>query len=234
VSRSLAQVPPGGDPRTTARTVGIVAAVAGGALLVTGIVLLVRSRRRGLDGFGRPQLVAETRKGSKMSRLYSGKLPTAERVALIQDLVFKSVKDPDVNRLGLQITHGCPARDKACEARAIDAWTRRNIRYTGDIGAIKLGRNGPVEPIDRYQTARRTIEAGGEDCDGHAALNAALLAVNGIEPRLRVTAETPGGEDGHIYAGALLGGRFVALDTTLPNGRLGVEAPFARFRDFPA
>jgi len=78
------------------------------------------------------------------------------------------------------------------------------------------------------------------NCDDQSILVATLLALNGIEPRLRVTAESKVADWGHIYPVALLpknssNGKAVTLDTTLPgNNRFGVEIPFAKHLDFPA
>jgi len=132
---------------------------------------------------------------------------------------------------GLVTVSGVELSRDASEAR---------VRYTGDIAPIKQGSKGPVEGIDLYQTAWRTWEFAGGDCDDQGILIAALLALNGIEPRLRVTAESKAADFGHIYPGALLpknasNGKFVALDATLPgNNRFGVEVPYARSLDFPA
>jgi transglutaminase-like putative cysteine protease len=162
-----------------------------------------------------------------------------ERLATIQDLVHQSVQDPRIRKLALQITSKCPERDGKCEAEAVYQAIKKRVRYTGDIGPIKLGRNGPVEGIDLFQSAYRTWEFGGGDCDDHAILASALLAANGLEPQLRVTAESRGGDWGHIYALAGLPkeepSKWVALDTTLPgNKRFGYEVPFAKKVDFPA
>jgi len=169
---------------------------------------------------------------------HRSKMPIKERAGLLQDLVYKSVQDPEMRKLALQITKDCPARDGQCEAKAIDAWVRRNIRYTGDIGPHKLGRNGPVEGVDLFQTAARTVEFGGGDCDDQSVLNCTLAILNGMACKFRITSPTKrSGVDDftHIYAMAGLPknkpGRFVAMDTTLPGGKLGTEYPFGKSLD---
>lgn len=149
-----------------------------------------------------------------------------------------------MRKLALQITSQCPERDGECEARAVYKAVKGRVRYTGDVGAIKLD-SGSVETVDLYQSPWRTWEFKGGDCDDNVALNATLLALNGITPRLRVTSRTrdPGVEDyGHIYSVACLPKtmddeckRTIALDTTLPGSdKYGVEAPYGKKKDFPA
>lgn len=168
----------------------------------------------------------------------SGDMPIEQRLATIQDLVEKSIQDPEMRKLALKVTAHCPERDGECEAKAVYDFVKANVRYTGDIAPIRWS-NGTVEGVDLYQTARRTIELGGGDCDDQAIVNATLLALNGITPRLRVV-KTRGAPDWeHIYAGALLpkgsGNKFVALDTTLPGtDKFGIEPPYHKHVDFDA
>lgn len=171
---------------------------------------------------------------------YRGNLSINKRAGILQDLVWQSVQDPAMRKLALSITHNCPARDGECEARAIYNWTRKNIRYTGDVAPVKQGRHGSVEGIDLFQAAKRTVEFRGGDCDDHAVLNATLLALNGITPKFRITAPKGAGSSdwSHIYTTAGLSknnpSKWLALDTTLPGNYFGVEAPYGNHIDFPA
>ncbi len=169
----------------------------------------------------------------------SDDMPIEERVASIQDLVWKGVHDGRLRKLALQVTKHCPERDGLCEAKAVYDYVKRNVRYTGDVGPVKMGRGGPVEGVDVFQRGDRTLEFGGGDCDDHSILIATLLAHNGITPRLRVTASSRNSEDEHIYPLAGLPknspSKWVALDTTLPgSNKFGVEMPAGRVTDFPA
>jgi len=162
------------------------------------------------------------------------KMPIEMRLATIQDLIHKSVQDPEMRKLALQITARCEERDKMCEGHAIYDYIKRNIRYTGDVGPIRHP-DGQVEGIDLYQSARRTVEFRGGDCDDHNILAGTLLALNGLTPRLRVVKAKKDPDWSHIFAGFTDTGKFVALDTTLPgNSNFGVEAPYHKAIDFDA
>lgn len=216
---------------------GIVAIGAGAALAITGAVLYFRSR--GMLGLGKPaKAVNHTRvAGMKLTHFRDSEMPIQQRVGIIQDLVWKSIQDPRMRKIALKVTRHCPARDGECEARAIYKFVKKNVRYTGDVGTVKMGKNGPSEGVDLFQSAWRTLEFGGGDCDDQTILNSTLLALNGINPRMRVTAPR-GGTWQHIYALAGLPKngptKWVALDTTLPNGKFGTEVPFGKKRDFVA
>jgi hypothetical protein len=220
--------------------VGIVLAVVGAALGVTGIALLVRERRKqkGLDGpLGK--LVGERKEGDMTLKHYSDPLmPIDKRVGIIQDMVWKSVRDPRMRKIALGVTQHCPARDGECEARAIFDYVKRNVRYTGDVAPIKKGKDGPVEGVDYFQSAWRTLEIKGGDCDDHSIEVATILALNGISPKLRVTSPRGSKTYAHIYAIAGLPKnnptKWIALDTTLPDGKFGQEAPSGKKRDFVA
>lgn len=218
-----------------------------------GVGLLALRRNNALSGLGfqkgrlitkvhAPTPVLQEEKsdsGMVIKHRRSSHMSIEERVGNIQDLVWKSVTDPDMRKLALQITRHCPERDGNCEAKAIYKAIKRRVRYTGDVAPLKIGgRNGPLEPIDYYQSAKRTWEFGGGDCDDHSILAATLLTLNGIPARVRVTAEDKVSDWGHIYALAGLpktGPRkWAALDTTLPgDNRYDYEVPYGRHLDFP-
>lgn len=226
---------------------------AGFGLAGLGGLLLWRQRRSFLSGeLGRGQLVTERHAltpkideyvdpatGMKVTHRRSAGMPIEERVASIQDLVWKSVADPEMRKLALAITRNCKERDGMCEAEAIYKAVKKRVRYTGDVAPLKIGgRNGPVEPVDLYQSAKRTWEFGGGDCDDMAILVSTLLTLNGITARLRVTAESKLGDWSHIYVVAglpkLNPKKWVPIDATLPgSNKFDYEVSFAKNLDFP-
>jgi len=211
---------------------------AGGAAAAIGTVLYFRNRSGGL-GRTRPKVIGRTKKNGKVLTHYrDASMPIEMRVGLIQDKVWESVQDPEMRKLALAITQKCPARDGECEARAIFNYVKKNVRYTGDVAPVKMGRNGPVEAIDYFQSAKRTVEFKGGDCDDHSGLLATMLALNGITPRMRVTAPRKNETWRHIYTVAGLPKenptRWIALDTTLDPAKFGKEAQYAKHKDFAA
>lgn len=232
-----------------------------GAAGVLGVALLAMSKRHNLHGatLRGAYREADSAVSGTIPRLVPGRSLTPgkkpklvqhvqksmsidERVAILRDVGHESIKDPAIRKLALQITRGCRSRDGVCEARAIYDWIHKNIRYTGDIGPHHHGRNGPYEGIDVFMTAARTVEFGGEDCDGHAVLACALGIENGFTCRYRITAptNTPGADDwSHIYA--MLGmpkndpKKWIPIDTTLPNGNMfNREYPYGKKQDYDA
>jgi hypothetical protein len=238
------------------KRVGLALGALGVGAAVAGLVMLAK-RQTQLNGLGArlgllnpkyrfvdrkfrqaPMVGSSEAGGMRIEHRRSPDMPIEERVASIQDLVWKGVQDPRMRKLALQITKHCPERDGLCETKAVFDYVKKHVRYTGDVAPVKMGRNGPIEGVDLFQAGKRTLEFGGGDCDDHSTLISTLLALNGIMPRLRVTAQTRNGEDSHIYAIAGLPkenpGKWVALDTTLPGHKFGVEYPAGRITDFPA
>ena len=136
------------------------------------------------------------------------------------------LRDPQMRQIGLAATEVCNARDDRCELEAIYDFVKSNIRYTGDI-TYK----------DTFQSAFRTLQYAGGDCDDHASLCAVLAMENGFQCKFRITSNYGTTWD-HIYC--IVGvpkldpRGWVALDTTLPGpGRFGKEPPNAKYKDFP-
>jgi len=149
-----------------------VSAAVGVGLVVWGGYRLYR-QRQGLGG-SNPLITRKTPQAALVSSYTNGgmktemradrDMPIEQRVATIQDLVYKSAQDPKMRKLALDITNKCPERDGTCEARAIYDAVKGRVRYTGDIAAIKHGAKGRHEGIDLYQSAWRTWEFKGGDC----------------------------------------------------------------------
>jgi len=162
-----------------------------------------------------------------------------DRVVLLRRLVWQGenafdsksppvggLRDPRMRQIGLAVTQVCRARDDRCELAAIFEFVKTNIRYTGDI-----------TQKDTFQSAWRTLQLGGGDCDDHAVVNAVLAMENGFETRFRITSNTGATWD-HIYCLAAVPKvaprKWIALDTTLPGtNKFGVEPPRAKYQDFP-
>jgi transglutaminase-like putative cysteine protease len=217
------------------------ALLAGGVILTAGSIYYL-SRRRGKElGRSFEPVEIDTDEGYKLTAYRSARMPIKERMDILQDLTAKSIRDPRMRKIALQITRHCPARDGACEARAIYNWIKSNVRYTGDVGPHALHAGGPVEGVDLFQSAYRTVEFGGGDCDDHSILACTVAALNGLTCKYRVTSPNRrGGDDDFTHIYPMIGvpkenpRKFVAIDTTLPGRRYGSQAPYGRHVDFAA
>lgn len=229
------------------KAAGFIVLGTGAALATAGVIALARRSRQPISGgvvgkTKKPRAKGTTTRGGMTTTEYSGRMPIRERLAILQDLTHESVKDPRMRKLALQITRRCPARDEKCEARAIYNWMKKNIRYTGDIGPHKHGRNGPVEAIDLFQHAARTVENGGGDCDDHSILFCTLAIHNGFACRYRVTSPTRRQAQDYTHIYPMVGTPkdnpkergWVPADTTIPGQFFGKEVPYGKHIDFVA
>lgn len=161
-------------------------------------------------------------------------------------LVEKSTVDPLVRNAALAITSDCDQRDDECEVQAVF-----NAVKHGDprVKGLEHGLKYMSDPrwADFFSSPGRTLRqlgAGinGEDCDGHAALIAALLGSLGFIVGLRAWGRQKG-DYTHVYAVVALpkipsesgsngffgfGGsdgepKFVGLDTTVDESEVGWE-----------
>ena len=155
------------------------------------------------------------------------------RAKILRKLIWSpeaGLRNPKMLYLARQVTRACAARDAMCELRSIYQFVIENVRYTGDIAGA-----------DTFSAPLRTLQMGGEDCDGHMALNAALAIANGFRCKMRITSNRGVTWD-HIYCLAGMpkgqGATWIALDTTLARGRtdysrFNQEPPRAKYQDFP-
>lgn len=232
------------------RTLGWIVAGASVVAIGTGVYLYMRSKRSssGLSGStGLPDPDGEwTEAGYTLRSYRKENLPIGERVAILQDLLHRDMRGPalpKIRQLAMDITRHCEARDTECESRAIYNWMRKNIRYTGDIAPHKLGRSGPVEGVDLFQGAARTLfEFKAGDCDDFAIADCALALSVGVPCRFAITSTTAtkGADDySHIFpehgVPATKPTRWVPADSTLPGGnRYGQTAPHKKALRFDA
>lgn len=154
------------------------------------------------------------------------------RVKILRNLLWSpksGLQNPQVLFIARRVTQACRGRDGMCELQAIYRFVVENVRYTGDVAKV-----------DTFSGPLRTLQMGGEDCDGHSLINAALAIANGFSAKVRITSNRGASWD-HIYC--MVGfpkgttNRWIALDTTLARSRtdfsrFGQEPPRAKFQDF--
>lgn len=100
---------------------------------------------------------------------------------------------------------GAPPRDDEAAARAIHAWVRDRVRFVLEAG-------------EQVLTPARVLLWGFGDCDDRSGLVAALLHAIRIPFRLVLLCRRSG-TPYHIWPQALVGGRWVHLETSSPRAR---------------
>lgn len=119
-------------------------------------------------------------------------------------LTREGKKALSVRLAALQIVENLPQRDWPAEVAALHAFVRDRIRYVKDIRGVET-----------LQQAERTLQLKQGDCDDKAVLLASLLQAIGHPARFHAIGFKPGNYS-HVYVDTLLGGKWVALETTEP------------------
>ena len=109
---------------------------------------------------------------------------------------------PAIRQLALSIVSDLPSKKWLQECAGVFAWVRGNIRFVRDPRGIEM-----------IHTAEGVLDDGQGDCDDHSILVAALLESIGHPCRFKAVSFRSG-EFVHVYAQALIGRTWVALDTT--------------------
>lgn len=137
--------------------------------------------------------------------------PSGTRAVLMRmrAAVLEAKTDPLVIAHARMIVQGTPAKNWRAEAATVQAWVKRNIRYTRD-----------VRGVETLQAPAYTLRVRSGDCDDHSMLAAALLEAIGHPTRFVAIGRAPGAYS-HVYAETRIGPKWEALETTLnlPFGR---------------
>lgn len=159
--------------------------------------------------------------------LLSGDAGVAQTVELMRQLIDQATKDPQVNRLAVEILKqsGAPQHDPFAEAGAIYAWVHANIRFVND-------------PIDSYgdpketpRPARAILDLGAGDCDDFTILMSSLLQNIGLQTRIVTVASDPRdpSQFTHVFPEVDIDGEWVAADAARPDAQFGL-APARVYR----
>lgn len=118
-----------------------------------------------------------------------------QRVKYIQQMAMKGRDDPRIRALAVKIVSKKCGRkfcinekDYVSEVRAIFEYMRKHVRYVRD----NVNR-------DTFQSAYRTLEFGGGDCDDYSITMGALLEAIGYPIKLRVIQTHDADDWNHIY-----------------------------------
>jgi len=145
-----------------------------------------------------------------------GSIP--DRLQLIAKQIDASIKDPWTRAMSLEIVrggqmHGSQAEDD--EIARVFWFMKHNVEYRQD-----------PRDYDYYPTAKRVVQLGGEDCDGHVVANNAFLGSLGFMTGAKVI--SPDDQNWHIYSMAGVNTRAnpsqrIMLDSTQPGSYPGWE-----------
>lgn len=136
-----------------------------------------------------------------------------DRLVLINTQVLKSLRDPSVRALALDLVRGTPQHGNESELAELSRvfwFVKNNVEYRQD-----------PHLYDLYSTAARTIQVKSGDCDDHVILVDALIGNLGYIPGAKII--SPDGANWHIYAVTSVfprqnpqapTARYMALDTT--------------------
>jgi transglutaminase-like putative cysteine protease len=119
-------------------------------------------------------------------------------------MTLEGKKTLPVRLVALQLVEDLPQKDWVAEAEALHSFVRDRIRYVQDI-----------QGVETLQQPERTLQLKQGDCDDKGILLASLLLSINHPARFHAVGFAPG-KFSHVYVDTLLGGRWVALETTEP------------------
>ena len=142
---------------------------------------------------------------------------TAETIRRIYRLIQQAVTDEKFQKLvyGL-VGAAMPGRwkDYRGELRAVFNWFKRNIDYRRDPFGVEL-----------LQDVWATLDRRRADCDDATVWLAAAAQILGCPVRIVTVSTRPDREPVHVYPEALVGGRWLGLDATVPGSFVGWKPP---------
>jgi len=142
-----------------------------------------------------------------IGRVPSGREGIKRTLHAMSRMVKAFKKDSGVRALAGELVREVPQYDGPGEVRALHAFVRDCIRYTGDIAGVET-----------LQTPRRTLETGIGDCDDKSTLLAALLESINRKTRFVAVGFQEGGGLSHVLVEVRAGksGKWVPLETIKP------------------
>lgn len=148
-----------------------------------------------------------------LAQIPEGNQGIRETLKLMRDWVREFKSNPTIRDKAVNLVFYIPRHNLFAKAKAVWNFVRTNIRYVHDPNGVELV-HWPTQVLS---------QAIG-DCDDHATLVASLLEAIGIPTRLVAVGFEPG-RFSHVYAEALLGRDWFALDTTEPDQPFGWRPP---------
>jgi hypothetical protein len=126
-------------------------------------------------------------------------------------LIRQGKKNVNVRLLAAGIINHLAPKDWSGEVKAIQRWTRDNIRYVRDI-----------QGVETLHSASKILELGYGDCDDKSILVSAMLQSVGYPVKLKAVGFTSNTLS-HIYPMVKLEGQWIAVETTEKGWTIGME-----------
>jgi hypothetical protein len=154
----------------------------------------------------------------------------SDRLKLINDQTFVSLRDPKTRALALELVRGTSQHGDQSELEELKRvfwFVKNNVEYRQD-----------PHQYDLYATTTRTLQTGAGDCDDHTIVVNSLIGNLGYIPGAKIVSAD--NANWHIYAVTCVfprhnpdapTARYLALDTTQTPSYPGWEPPpaFHRF-----
>ncbi len=142
---------------------------------------------------------------------------TESTIRRMFELINRAKTDAEFQKLvyGL-VNHAMPGqwKDYKRELSTVFNWFKRNIDYRRDPYGVEL-----------LQDVWSTLDRKRGDCDDATTFLAAVAEILGSPARIVTVSTRPSKEPNHVYAEALVGGRWQGLDATVPQSYVGWAPP---------
>ncbi len=142
---------------------------------------------------------------------------TSETIRRMYRLVNQAVTDPAFQKIVYGIVNGAMRgkwKDYRGELSTVLAWYKRNVDYRRDPHGVEL-----------LQDVFATLDRGRGDCDDATVWLCAAAAILGCPTRIVTVSTRPDKEPVHVYPEAMVGGRWLGLDATVPGSFVGWKPP---------
>ena len=142
---------------------------------------------------------------------------TAETVKRMYRLVQQAVTDEKFQKLVYSIVNGSMRgrwKDYRGELQAVFGWFKKNVDYRRDPFGVEL-----------LQDVWATLDRRRADCDDATVWLAAAAQILGCPTRIVTVSTRPDKEPVHVYPEAMVGGRWLGLDATVPGSFVGWKPP---------
>lgn len=142
---------------------------------------------------------------------------TAETIKRMYRLVQQAVTDPAFQKIVYSIVNGSMHgrwKDYQGELQTVFGWFKRNVDYRRDPFGVEL-----------LQDVWATLDRKRGDCDDATVWLAAAAQILGCPTRIVTVSTRADKEPVHVYPEALVSGRWLGLDATVPGSFVGWKPP---------